>query len=250
MEMLNEETRRKLRELNLSELIEAIDSQSQDACYITLSFEDRMKMAVDFLYQKKYNSKVQRLIKISKFRITNASFHDICYIDRGLDRQAMIEISTCQFIDTNSSVIFHGFTGSGKSYLACAIGKQSCMQGISTRYIRIPDLLMLRDEAVLTNQGVSKLLKKFTNYKLLIIDEWLLDNLSAEEQHFIFELIERRHDTTSTIFCTQYKKEDWHSRLGGGVHADAIMDRIVHNVAWIYAGNLNMREYYSRQKVK
>ena len=145
MEMLNEETRRKLRELNLSELIEAIDSQSQDACYITLSFEDRMKMAIDFVYQKKYNSKVQRLIKISKFRITNASYHDICYIDRGLDRQAMIEISTCQFIDTNSCVIFHGFTGSGKSYLVCAIGKQACMQGIGTRYIRIPDLLMLRD---------------------------------------------------------------------------------------------------------
>ena len=250
MEMLNEETRRKLRELNLSELIEAIDSQSQDASYITLSFEDRMKMAVDFVYQKKYNSKVQRLIKISKFRITNASYHDICYIDRGLDRQAMIEISTCQFIDTNSSVIFQGFTGSGKSYLACAIGKQACMQGIGTRYIRIPDLLMLRDEAVLTNQGVLKLLKKFSNYKLLILDEWLLDHLSDEEQHFIFELIERRHDTTSTIFCTQYKKEDWHSRLGGGVHADTIMDRIVHNVAWIYAGNLNMREYYSIQKVK
>ena len=250
MEMLNEETRRKLRELNLSELIEAIDSQSQDASYITLSFEDRMKMVVDFVYQKKYNSKVQRLIKMSKFRITNASYHDICYIDRGVDRQAMMEISTCQFIDTNSSVIFHGFTGSGKSYLACAIGKQACMQGIGTRYIRIPDLLMLRDEAVLTNQGVSKLLKKFSNYKLLILDEWLLDNLSDEEQHFVFELIERRHDTTSTIFCTQYKKEDWHSRLGGGVHADAIMDRIVHNVVWIYAGNLNMREYYSNQKVR
>jgi DNA replication protein DnaC len=249
MEMLNEETRRKLRELNLSEMIEAIDSQSRESALITLSFEDRMKMVVDYVYQKKYNTKVQRLIKISKFRITNATYHDICYIDRGLDRQAIIEISTCQFIDTHTSLIFHGFTGSGKSYLACAIGKQACMQGISTRYIRIPDLLMLRDEAILTSQGISKLLKKFSNYKLLILDEWLLDDLSDEEQHFLFELIERRHDTTSTIFCTQYKKEDWHSRLGGGVHADAIMDRIVHNAVWIYAGNLNMREYCSRQRL-
>lgn len=247
--MLNEETRRKLRELNLSEMIEAIDSQSRESALITLSFEDRMKMVVDYVYQKKYNTKVQRLIKISKFRITNATYHDICYIDRGLDRQAIIEISTCQFIDTHTSLIFHGFTGSGKSYLACAIGKQACMQGISTRYIRIPDLLMLRDEAILTSQGISKLLKKFSNYKLLILDEWLLDDLSDEEQHFLFELIERRHDTTSTIFCTQYKKEDWHSRLGGGVHADAIMDRIVHNAVWIYAGNLNMREYCSRQRL-
>jgi DNA replication protein DnaC len=248
MKMLNEETRRKLRELNLSEMVEAIDSQAQDAGYAALSFEDRMKMAVDYVYQKKYNSKVQRLIKLSKFRITNAAYQDICFIDRGLDRQVMMEASTCQFIDTNSSIIFHGFTGSGKSYLACAIGKQACMHGISTRYIRIPDLLMLRDEAVLTIQGISKLLEKFSNYKLLILDEWLLDDLSDEEQHFLFELIERRHDSTATIFCTQYKKEDWHSRLGGGVHADAIMDRIVHNVVWIFTGNLNMREYYSNKK--
>jgi len=247
--MLNEDTRRKLRELNLNEMIEAIDCQSQDSGYITLPFEDRMKLVVDFVYQKKYNSKVQRLIKLSKFRITNATYHDIFYIDRGIDRQAVTGISTCQFIDTNTSIVFYGFTGSGKSYLACAIGKQACVQGISTRYIRIPDLLMLRDEAVLINQGISKLLKKFSNYKLLILDEWLLDDLSDEEQHFMFELIERRHDTTSTIFCTQYKKEDWHSRLGGGIHADAIMDRIVHNAVWIYAGTLNMREQNSKQRL-
>ena len=246
--MLNEETRRKLRELNIGEMIEAIDTQGQDPFYITLTFEDRMKMTIDFLYQKKFNSKVQRLIKISKFRISNAAYSNICYADRGLDRQAMAEISTCQFIDTSSSVIFHGFTGSGKSYLACAIGKQACMQGISTRYIRIPDLLVLRGEADLANKGISKLLKKFSNYKILILDEWLLEDLSEVEQYFIFELIERRHDSTSTIFCTQYKKEDWHSRLGGGVHAEAIMDRIVHNAVWIYTGNLNMREYYSKQK--
>lgn len=178
--MINEETRRKLREMNLSETIEAIDNQSHDSGCTSLSFEDRMKVIVDFVYQKKYNSKVQRLIKLSKFRISNASYHDICYVDRGLDRQLVSEISTCQFIDTNSSVIFHGFTGSGKSYLACAIGKQACIQGISTRYIRIPDLLMLRDEATLKSQGIPKLLKKFSNYKLLILDEWLLDDLSDE----------------------------------------------------------------------
>jgi len=247
MTLLNEETRRKLRELNLSEMIDAIEIQSQDIGYTTLSFEDRMKMMVDFVYQKKYNNKVQRLIKMSKFRISNASFNDIHYIDRGLDRQAIIAISNCQFVDTNSSIIFHGFTGSGKSYLACAIGKQACLQGIRTRYIRIPDLLMLRDEATLTPQGISKLLKRFSSYQVLIFDEWLLDDFNDEEQHFIFELIERRYDTTSTIFCTQYKKEDWHSRLGGGVHADAIMDRIVHNAAWIYTGKLNMRQYLSKQ---
>lgn len=245
MTLLNEETRRKLRELNLSEMIDAIETQSQDVGYAILPFEDRIKMAVDFVYQKKYNSKVQRLIKMAKFRITNASMNSIHYIDRGLDRQKLLALSNCQFIDTHSSIIFHGFTGSGKSYLACALGKQACMQGVRTRYIRIPDLLILRDEASLSAQGISKLLKKFSNYTLLVLDEWLLDDLSDGEQHFLFELIERRHDTSSTVFCTQFKKEDWHTRLGGGVHADAMMDRIVHNAAWVYTGNLNMRQFYA-----
>jgi DNA replication protein DnaC len=247
MSLLNEETRRKLRELNLSEIIDAIDTQSQDVGYSTLSFEDRMKLAVDYVYQKKYNTKVQRLIKMAKFRLTNAAFNDIYYIDRGLDRQKLMALSNCQFIDTSTSVIFHGFSGSGKSYLACALGRQACLQGIRTRYIRTPDLFMLRDEAALTQQGIPKLLKKFSSYKLLILDEWLLDDLSDEEQRFLLELIERRHDCSSTIFCTQYKKEDWHSRLGGGVHADAMMDRIVHNAVWVYSGNKNMREFYSKK---
>lgn len=246
--MINEDTRRKLRELNLNEMIEALDAQSQDSGYALMSFEDRMKLAVDYVYQKKYNNKVQRLIKGSKFRITNATITDISYVDRGLDRQVILELSTCRYIDNNTNIVFHGFTGSGKSYLACAMGKQACLQGIRTRYIRIPDLLMLREEATLAVRGIPKLLKKFSSYKLLVLDEWLLDDLTSDEQHFLFELIERRHDASSTIFCTQYKKEDWHSRLGGGVHADAIMDRIVHNAIWIYSGNLNMREFFSNQK--
>ena len=247
MTLLNEETRRKLRELNFSELIDAFEIQSQDIYYATLSFEDRIKMAIDYVYQKKYNSKVQSLIKLSKFRISNAVMSDVYYHDRGLDQQRLMILSSCQFIDTSSSVILHGFTGSGKSYLACAIGRQACMQGIRTRYIRIPDLLILRDEVTMNKQGVSKLLKKFASYKLLILDEWLLDSLTDEEQHFLFELIERRHDCSSTIFCTQFKKEEWHARLGGGVHADAMMDRIVHNVIWVYSGNLNMREYLANK---
>ena|SRR5690554_1285115 len=76
---------------------------------------------------------------------------------------------------------------------------------------------------------------------LLILDEWLLDDLSEEEQYFLFELIERRHDTSSTIYCTQFVKEDWHARLGGGVHADTMMDRIVHSAAWMFTGHFLSR---------
>jgi len=105
------------------------------------------------------------------------------------------------------------------------------------------------DEASLISKGIAKLLRKYSAYGLLILDEWLLEDISEQEQHFIFELIERRHDSASTIFCTQYRQDDWHARLGGGVHADAIMDRIVHNAIWTETGTMNMREYYAKQTV-
>ena len=110
----------------------------------------------------------------------------------------------------------------------------------------MPDLLVEYDEEMLIRKNAKKLLKRYSTYSLLIIDEWLMDDISEKEQHFIFELIERRHEQSSTIFCTQYKREDWFDRLGGGVHADAILDRIVHNAIFVETGSMNMREYCSK----
>lgn len=153
------------------------------------------------LYQEKYNNKIQRLIKLSKFRLPKAEVNDVYYHQRGIDRNTIQELSTCQFIHRSTDVIFQGFTGSGKTYLACAIGKQACKQQIRTCYIRLPDLLVAHDEATMVQHSNLKLLKKYSSYALLIIDEWLLNDISEDEQHFLFELIERRHDSTSTIFC-------------------------------------------------
>jgi len=247
--MINDETKRKLRELKLDEAINALELQQSDSNSITLPFDERIQRLVDYLYQEKYNDKIQRLMKMSKFRIPRAEFHDIYYTERGIDRGMIQELSTCQFIDRNSNIIFQGFTGSGKTFLACALGKQACKQQVRTFYIRLPDLLMEHDESTLVPRGSAKLLKKYSSFKLLILDEWLLEDISAEEQHFLFELVERRHDSVSTIFCTQYRQENWHARLGGGVHADAIMDRIVHNAVWVDTGSMNMREYCARHKL-
>jgi DNA replication protein DnaC len=246
--MINDETKRKLRELNLGETITALELQQEDVNTVTLPFDERLQRIVDYLYQEKYNSKIQRLMKLSKFRLPKAEVNNIYYQQRGIDRNTIQELATCQFIHSNMDVIFQGFTGSGKTYLACTIGKQACKQQIRTCYIRLPDLLVEHDEAAMVHSNL-KLLKKYSGYGLLIIDEWLLNDISEDEQHFLFELIERRHDSTSTIFCTQYRKEEWHARLGGGVHADAILDRIVHNAVWVETGGMNMREYCSKNKL-
>lgn len=242
MTMINNETRRKLEELNLSELIQALEIQEQQVSCQALPFEDRMQLLVDYVYQEKYTNKVKRLNKMAKFRYPHAAIEDIYYTDRQLDRNKILGIASCQFMNSNTNIIIDGFTGSGKTFLACAIGKAACKLGYRTRYIRMPDLLQLHDEAAINVTGVSKLIKKFEGYTLLIIDEWLIDELSRQQEHFLFELMERRHTDKSTILCTQYRIEDWHARLGGGIHADAIIDRIVNNSIHVYAGELNMRK--------
>lgn len=241
--MINEETRRKLRELNLEEMVKALDLQSNDTRYATLPFDDRIKMLVDHVYQEKYTSRVKRLMKSARFRIPAADVHEIYYVDRHLDRDQLLELSNCQFISNCKNIVFQGFTGSGKSYLACALGKEACKQGIRTRYTRLPDLLMEWEEAKQTQHGIPKLLKKYSNYRLLILDEWLIQAPSEEQLHFLFELMERRYDEGSTIFCTQFKNEDWHARLGGGILADSILDRVIHRTIQVYSGDINMREF-------
>jgi DNA replication protein DnaC len=248
--MINDETKRKLREMKLGGMIDILEIQQKDPNSVSQTFDERFQRITDYMYQEKYSSTVQRLIKQSCFRLPKAEIHDVHYEGRGIDRAALMELSTCQFARFSTNVILQGFTGSGKTFLACALGKQACKQLIRTRYVRLPDLLIEHDEAAAITRSSAKLLKKYSSYGLLIIDEWLLDELSEEEQHFVLELVERRHDAGSTVFCTQYRREDWHKRLGGLIHADAIMDRIVHNAVWVETGSMNMREHYAKDLLK
>jgi DNA replication protein DnaC len=245
--MINDETKRKLRELNIGELIEAIELQYSDPVTVTLSFDERFQRLVDFLYQEKYNGKIQRLIKSARLRFPQADVHGIYYDGRAINRDVVTELSTCQFAHSSQSIVLQGYTGSGKTYLACALGKEACRQQIRTRYIRLPDLLMEYGDSKLIAGQEKKLIARYSKIPVLILDEWLMADISADELHFLFELTERRSDTTSTIFCTQYSKKDWIKKLGGGVYAEAIVDRYAYNTTWVETGKTNMREYCAKK---
>ena len=103
---------------------------------------------------------------------------------RGLDKNLLSELSTLQFIRTGTNLIFPGLTGSGKTFLSCAIGVEACKAQYRTQYVRLPDLLVQYDESTLRFMRPRKLLKKYAKYKLLIIDERLLDRMSYEELNF------------------------------------------------------------------
>ena len=243
MSRLDAETKRKLREMNAGELLEAIDTQDETLS-ISLPFEDRVRLVVDDAYSSFTHSKVTGLIRRAGLRYPNADLRRIDLLDeRGLDRQLLTQLGTCSFVGRQQNVVLQGFTGSGKSYLGCAVAKRACEHRIRAHYVRMPDL---EEEWVAAQDkpgGSGKFLRKYAAFTLLVIDEWLLDRPTEPMRGMLLELMERRYGETSTVFCTQYLQKDWHQRLGSGVHADAIMDRIIHNTIWVETGNYNMREH-------
>lgn len=242
MSVLGIETRRKLREMAATDLLDALEAQDE-VLSIGRSFEERIELAVDQAHSTFTPAKVNGLIRRARLRYPSADLRQADHLEeRGLNRALITALASCSFIERNNNVVFQRFTGSGKSYLGCALAKQACMKSYRTSYVRLPDLEEKWRQAQAKPLGQNKFLKKYAGYSVLVIDEWLLDPPQGGFLKALFELMERRYDTTSTVFCTQYKQSDWHARLGSGALADAIMDRIVHNTILVKTGDDNMRE--------
>ena len=104
----------------------------------------------------------------------------------------------------------------GASHLACALAKQACKNGTKTLCIRMPDMLAYRQERMAAGVSEKKVLRKFAGFKVLVVDEWLIDKPTADQMHFLLELTELRYDSSSTICCTRYPHKDWHRRMWAG----------------------------------
>ena len=246
--MLNDESRRKIRELKIDELVDILDDQEQRLdIYASMSFDDRLSLAIDELYLRKNNKRAKRLISTAKLRYPAADINTLILEPRKLNKNRMLALASETYLMEVRNIIINGYTGAGKTYLACAIAKEACRRLHKTRYVRLPKLLEEFNLATQTGSGISKLLKRYSSYHMLVLDEWLVEIPSEMEVKYLLEIFEVRYDLYPTIFCTQYKQAEWHPRLGGGVMADAIMDRIVHNADTVDLGKVNMRELLARK---
>lgn len=131
-----------------------------------------------------------------------------------------------KYIRKHENILIVGATGSGKLYIACALGVEACNAGLKTKYIRLPDLLSELELSRIQGTYRHKI-KQYEKCNLLILYEWLLINTDNIEQQDILEVLEKRYRIHPTIRCSQFDVSGWHSKLGGGALADAILDRIV-----------------------
>lgn len=254
--MINQSTIDKLISMRLTTMADAFRNQLNDPKMKDIPFEDRFGMIIDIEYTKRKNNRLKRLIKRATLDQSDASIMEIDYTSgRKLNKSLISRMATCEYISEYRNIFITGATGSGKTYMACAFGMEACKQFYKTKYVRLPDLLI--DLEMSRNDGTyKKIMSRYINPTLLIIDEWLLLKPTESECKDIFELLHKRRKKSSTIFCSQYKSEGWYEQLGGhdAPLADAILDRVIHDAFLINiesvdpSKDISMREVYGLDK--
>jgi DNA replication protein DnaC len=240
--MLTENTVTKLHEIRLGVMAQYFRQQLLDPVMNGMAFEERFGLLVDAEWSARKSNRLKWLIKNAQYAISGACVEDIAYhADRKLDKTLISRLAACSYLNENHNVIIMGATGVGKTYLACALGIAASRNFFTVRYTRLPDLFS--DLALArADSTYRKVIKQYTQAKLLILDEWLLFPLKETEARDLLEIIEARHSQGSTIFCSQFDVDGWYTKIGEPILAEAVCDRIVHNSYSIIISGDSMRK--------
>lgn len=209
-------------------MIRALETQLELKEVRELSFEERLAMLVDAEALDREHKRTDSRLRKAKLRLS-ACMEDLkVKSSRGLDRSTISTLATCDWIRDKRNVFITGPTGVGKTYLACALAHSACRQGFSSVYHRAATLF---DELVIAKADgrYKRLLSSLESKRLLVIDDFGLEQLASENRRDMLEVVEQRYNLSSIIITSQFDVEHWHDIIGDPTLADAIMDRIKHN---------------------
>ena len=246
--MLNNQTIEKLQDMKLKAMAQMLREPLPSD--LALSFEERLGLMVEKEWMAKKNTKIKRLLRNATLGL-DACIEGIEYSsNRAIDKQSILELASCGFIEKSLNIITTGKTGSGKTYLACAFGSNACRKGYSVKYYRIPELLLEIQDAKAHNE-YSKFMKGLQKVRLLILDDIGLRSYSLEESRDILEIAESRYNKGSMILAGQIAHGQWYELFPDPTIADAIMDRIIHNSYILELDSkVSLREIMAAKKMR
>ena len=246
--MLNEQTIEKLYAMKLNGMAETFKEQLQQPPMDELCFEERFGLLVDRQWTWKENRRMRRLLQNARLKI-NACLEDIDYKSpRGIDKSVILRLATCDWIKSAQNIIITGPTGVGKTFVCCALANSACRSGYPSLYTRAPRLF--QELATARADGsYAKLLARLAKTDVLLLDDWGLSKLNAEQRRDLLEILEDRYGSRATIITSQLPLDQWHDIIGDATLADAIMDRLIHNAYKINLTGKSMRKKQAKLTV-
>lgn len=225
--MLTHPTTERLRELGLAGMARALEEQRRHPETTDLSFEDRMAMLVEREALERDGKRLAARLRFACLR-QQATPEDVDYrAARGLDRALFQKLTSGEWIERHQNLLVTGKTGTGKTWLSCALGHRACRDNRSVLYQRVPRLL--EGLGIARGDGrYARMLKNLARVQLLILDDWAITPLTAEQRRDLMEIVDDRHDRASTIVTSQVPVDHWHEHIDNPTIADAVLDRLVH----------------------
>ena len=228
-QVLNEPTMQKLLAMKLTAFAAAWAEQQKNPELNKVAFDERLGLLVDAEHLRRENARIERCLREAKLRLTAACIEDIDFAPkRELDKSVVRQLASCRWVDEHQNIAVTGMTGTGKTYVACALAQQACRKGYRAAYRRAPRLF---EELTLAHADGSyaRLLTRLAKVDVLVIDDWGLAPATDRERRDLLEVVEDRHGNRSTIITSQLPISKWHDQLGDPTIADAVCDRLLHN---------------------
>jgi len=239
--MLNHPTVERLRGLGLAAMAEAFTELQNTPEAADLSREDWLGLLVDREATSRDNKRLSRRLRDAKLRQAAVVEDTDFRTPRGLDRALFLKLAGCGWIREHAHLVIGGPTGVGKSWLACALGHKACREGYSVLYKRAPRLFA--DLATARGEGrLPRMLAAIERTRLLIIDDWGPEPLTAEQRRDLLEIVDDRYDKGSLLITSQVPVGRWHEVVGDLTIGDAIIDRVVHRAHRLELKGASMRK--------
>jgi DNA replication protein DnaC len=248
---MNKESLEKMSSMRLLGMHHAFKTNLETEHPQTFTNDELVHHLVQSEWDDRRYRMVQRGLKKANFRY-RAGIEQIDYADgRGMDKNQVQRLSTCGFIKKGEDLFITGSTGTGKSFLASALGQQACLLGYKVLYTNTAKLMSHLKMAKADGAHLREL-SKIEKQDALILDDFGVQPFDAASRALLLDIIEDRHGKRTTIITAQIPVKKWHEVIGEKTIADAIMDRIVHQSIRIelYGESLRKRQQVKKEEME